>query len=260
MNNHFMNSHLTQESLTDYIYRTLDDAKRESIDEHLLGCPTCRGRLAEGERRQRQISNELSAAVNIAAIPKQMSFAKIAPRLGSRRIFRIPWRSPALSTSLAFTLIGLILALTGLWQVIGHGTAAPTPHIGAFPPLACFFFMLASVEEYDKAAFSVRPRFVVIALATVILWLGTAIIGVFNFLVLRDLAIAAVVALGGGAAEALPAAMMAAYFGGGTLFILAVIGGAEYHLKNIGQPRSWKLFSITLLVQLFILILPYWVY
>ena len=255
-----MNSHLDQESLTGYIYRTLDDAERESIDEHLLHCPTCRGRLAEGERRQRQISNELSAAVNIAAIPKQMSFAKIAPRLRPRRILRIPWRGLAFSPSLAFTLIGLTLALAGLWQVIGHGTAATTPHIGAFPPLACFFFMLASVEEYDKAAFSVRPRFVVIVLATVILWLGTAIIGVFNILVLRDLAIAAAVALGGGAAEALPAVMMAMYFGGVTLYILAVIGGAEYHLKNMGQPRSWKLFSITLLGQLFILILPYWVY
>jgi predicted anti-sigma-YlaC factor YlaD len=256
-----MNHHLDQYSLIGYICRTLDDAKRESIDEHLQYCPTCRGLVAEGERRQRQISNELSAAVNRAAIPNQMSFASIAPRLQPQSVLRFPWPSLAVPPSLAFTLIGLVLALAGLWQVIRlHDPTDPTPYIGALPPLACFFFMLASVEGYDKAAFSIQPRYAVIALATAILWLGTAVIGLLDILAILDLAIVAVVAIGGSVAEVAPFAMLATYFLGGTLYIFAVIGGGEYHRKNYGQPRSWKLFSITLIVQLFILLLPYWVY
>jgi hypothetical protein len=155
----------------------------------------------------------------------------------------------------------LLLALLGLWQVIRmFDPANPTPYVGALPPLACFFFMLASVEGYDKAAFSIQPRFAVTAVATGILWLGTAIIGLFDILAIVDLSIAAVVALGGSAAEVAPFAMLATYMGGGTLYILVVVGGGDYHLKHFGQPNSWKLFSITLLVQLFVLLLPYWVY
>jgi hypothetical protein len=256
-----MNSHLDQESLTGYIYRTLDDAQRESIDKHLLHCPTCRAQLAEGERRHQLITNELSAVVNRAPVSKQMTYAGIAPRLGTRRILGIPLRNPAVQPSLAFTIIGLVLALAGAWQVIRmHDPANPTPYVGALPPLACFFFMLASVEGYDKAAFSIQPRFAVIATATAILWLGTAIIGLFDILAIVDLTIAAVVALGGNVKEVAPIVMLATYMGGGTLYILAVIGGGDYHLKNFGRPSSWKLFSITLLVQLFIMLLPYWVY
>ncbi len=256
-----MNSHLDQDSLTGYIYRTLDDAQRESIDGHLLHCPTCRTRLAEAERRQRQITSELSAVINRVPVPKQMSYEKIAFRLQPRRILGLPWRSLAVQPSLAFTLIGLALALAGVWQVIRmHDPADPTPYVGALPPLACFFFMLASVEGYDKAAFSIQPRFVVIAMATAVLWLGTAIIGLFDILAIVDLIIAAVVALGGSVREVAPIVMLMTYMGGGTLYILAVIGGGDYHLKHFGQPSSWKLFSLTLLVQLFILLLPYWVY
>jgi hypothetical protein len=65
-----------------------------------------------------------------------------------------------------------------------------------------------------------------------------------------------VVALGGRAAEAGPVAILAV-MGAVLLYIGVVIGGADYHYRNIGQPGSWKLFSITLLGQLFILILPY---
>ncbi|NUM48725.1 MAG: zf-HC2 domain-containing protein, partial [Anaerolineales bacterium] len=34
-------SHLTPDRLTGYLYQTLDDATRESINAHLTTCPAC---------------------------------------------------------------------------------------------------------------------------------------------------------------------------------------------------------------------------
>ena len=41
------------------------------------------------------------------------------------------------------------------------------------------------------------------------------------------------------------------------VYIAVVIGGGEYHYRRIGQPSSWKVFSFTIVGQLFILILPF---
>jgi len=249
-------NHLDHEDLTGYIYRTLDDATRESINAHLLLCPTCRARLAEHEQYQRQISNELSATVNQAVPSPRMSFAAISDRLQRRRASWSLWNRVEVSTPVALALAGLLLSLVGLWQFINLRTlTTPSQQFSALPTLACFFFMLASVEEFDKA-FYIRPRFVVTFLVAAILWLGTAFIGLLNIIVVRDLAIMAVVAVDGRNATAGPIAIMAV-MGAVILYIGLVIGAGEYHYKNIGQPSSWKLFSVTLLVQLFILILPY---
>jgi hypothetical protein len=258
-----MNEHLDMETLSGYLYRTLDDARRESIDEHLVGCPACREKLAQGEGRYQQISNSL-AGLNHQAPSERMSYGALTPRLASRGASRRPaWmggNAPALSTSLALTVAGLLLSVAGLWQVIAGGNPlAGGGQIGALPPLACFFFLMASVDGFERAAFTIQPRYALVLSVSGILWLGTAIIGIFNIFAFGDLAIAAVVALGGGKAEAGPAAMLAV-LAGGVVFIIAVVGGADYHLKNLGQPQSWKVFSITLLVQLLILLLPYWIY
>jgi hypothetical protein len=66
----------------------------------------------------------------------------------------------------------------------------------------------------------------------------------------------AVVAMDGPNATAGLIAIIAVLVGA-MLYTGFVIGGAEYHYKNLGQPGSWKLFIFTLLGQLFILILPY---
>ena len=256
-----MNNHINNEEIIGYLNRILDDAKRESIDEHLLHCPECRAQLQESEQHYRRISNEITAKISGVAVPQQMSFAAIESRLQARRGLQGIWFKTAVSPALAFSTIGLILALAGLWRIVfsQHPTEQYL-NASAFPSLACFFFMLATVDQYERAAFYIRPRLVVVALATALLWLGTAIIGVFNIFALGELAIASAVALGGSAAEAMPLFMVATYFGGGMFYIGLVIGGADYHIKNLGQPRSWKVFTITLLVQLFILILPNWVY
>jgi hypothetical protein len=157
---------------------------------------------------------------------------------------------------LTFALLGLLLTLFGMFQAINLRVGTPSAHsLGAFPTLACFFLVLASVQQFDRTL-SVQPRMVITWLLAVILWLGSAFIGLLDLIVIRDLAILAVAAVDGSGAQAGPIAIMAVYLGT-LLYIGLVIGGGEYHYKNIGQPSSWKLFTITLLGQLFILILPY---
>jgi hypothetical protein len=43
----------------------------------------------------------------------------------------------------------------------------------------------------------------------------------------------------------------------GVIYIVLVIGGAEYHYKRIGHPNSWKVFTWTIIIQLFVLLLPF---
>lgn len=248
--------HLTTDDLTGYIYRMLDDAQREIIAAHLLDCPTCRANLTEQELRQRQISNELSAILNAATPSLQMNFGAIRPQLQIQPKRLNLWPRLAAVTPPAFALLGLLFALFGLWQAFGvRAYVTSTPILGAFPTLAGFFLVLASVQQFDHTL-SVQPRLVITWVLAVILWLGSAFIGLLDLIVIRDLAIMAVVAVDGETAQAGPIAIMAVYLGT-LLFIGLIIGGGEYHYRNIGQPSSWKLFTITLLGQLFILILPY---
>ena len=248
--------HLTADSVAGYIYRTLDDAQREDIDAHLVECPTCRASLAKQEIRQRQVSNELGAILKFATPSPQMNFAAIASRLQSRYHRQNIWLDGVIVVPTTLALIGFVFALLGLWRAIGtQAFTSPSQSLGAVPPLACFFLTLASVEKLYHS-FSIRPRGVITWALALTLWLGSAFIGLLNLIVIRDLAILAVIAVDGRNATAGPIAISAVLIGA-MLYIGFVIGGAEYHFKNIGQPGSWKLFSITLLAQLFILILPY---
>ena len=251
-----MKKHLNPDELTGYIYRTLDDTRRESIDAHLLHCPTCRASLTQQELWQRQISHEMSAELKAATPSEQMTFAAIAPLVQTRPTGLNLWPSLATFAPVSIALIGLLFAFLGLWQVIDmQAITIPIRPLGAFPTLASFALVLASVQQFDHT-FSLQPRLAITWLVAAILWLGSAIIGLLDMIVIRDLAIMAVIALEGGRAQAGPIAIMAVMFGA-MLYIGLVIGGAEYHYKNIGQPGSWKFFSITLLLQSFILILPY---
>jgi hypothetical protein len=156
----------------------------------------------------------------------------------------------------ALSLTGLVFALFGVWHALdSQAFTSPAQPLGAFPPLACFFLTLASLEQLDNSL-SIHPRRVLIWGLALILWLGSALIGLLDLIVMRDLAIMAVIALDGRNATAGPIAIIAVLIGA-MLYIGFVIGGAEYHFKHISQPGSWKLFIITLLGQLFILILPY---
>ena len=248
-------NHLTLDELTGYIYSTLDDAQREVMDAHLMGCPICRAKLADQEARQRKISNDLKAALNFASPSMQMNYAAIAPRLQNARAGWNTWLDRTVFMPTALVLTGFIFAVLGLWHAISQQAFTTSQPLGVFPTLSCFFLALASVEQSDHSL-SLQPRRAITWGVALILWLGSAFIGLLDLLVLRDLAIMAVIAMDGRNAIAGPIAIIAVILGA-ILYIGFIIGGAEYHFKNIGLPGSWKLFSITLLGQLFILILPY---
>jgi hypothetical protein len=252
-----MKTHLDPNRLTGYLYQTLDDATRESINAHLATCPTCRAQLDEQKSLQRAIANELNGVLSQAYPSTRMTFATIAAHIKPRSPITLLWERFTTTTPLAFAATGLVLAIVGIIQ---HVIARPMPvqEMGVYPTLACFFLMLVSVEQFDKAL-STRPRFMLMAALAFILWLGSALIGVMNILVIQDLGIYATVLAGGGRAQATPIAMFSLIISV-ILYIAVVIGGGEYHYRHLGQPNSWKLFSVTLLVQLFILILPYLIF
>ena len=248
--------HLPLDGLVGYIHGTLNDAQREVIDAHLMECPTCRANMAEQELWKRRISNELGGALKLAIPSPQMSFSAIVPRLQNWNFRKNIWLDRVIVVPGTLALSGLLFALFGLGHAISaQAFTSPSQSLGAFPPLACFFLTLASVEQFGHSI-SIRPRGVVTWALALSLWLGSAFIGLLDLIVLRDLAIMTVIALDGSSATAGPIAITTVLLGA-MLYIGFVIGGAEYHYKNIGLPGSWKLFSITLLAQLFILILPY---
>ena len=248
--------HITSDGLVGYMYGTLDDAQREIMDAHLTECPTCRANLAEQDLWKRQFGNELEAVLKFTTPPAQMTFAAIAPRLQNGHFMKNIWLDRTIVVPMTLALTGFLFALFGLWRAIGtQAFTFPAQPLGVFPPLACFFLALASVEQFDSSH-ALLPRRIITWVIALILWLGSAFIGLLDLIALRDLAIMAVFAMGGQNATAQPVAMITVLLGA-MLYIGFIIGGAEYHYKNIGQPRSWKLLSISLLIQLFILILPY---
>jgi len=248
--------HLNPEDLIGYLYHTLDDAQREIIDAHLVRCSICRASLTEQEMRQRQISNELDATLNVVTPPVQMNFASLNPGLQIQPHKSMLWPWLVSAAPVTFALVGLFFALLGLWQAIGvQALTKPVQMLGAFPTLAGFFFVLASIGQFEQTPV-IKPRWIVTWTLALILWLGSAFIGLLDLIVLRDLAIMAVIAIGGSRAQAGFFGILAVFVGA-MFYIGLVIGSGEYHYRNLGQPGSWKLFSIVLLAQLFILILPY---
>jgi hypothetical protein len=252
-----MKKHLTQNDVTGYIYNSLDDAQREFMDMHLLDCHICRANLSEQEYRQRKISNELSAVLKAASPSAQMNFAAIAPHVRNQNTALKLWPRLTAHAPAALALMGLLFAVFGLWQHFYERTilSLSSQSLGAFPTLACFFLMLASIGQVDRTPIN-QARFIVTWASALILWLGSILIGLLNLIVIRDLAIMTVIAFGGSPSDAAPIAIISVMIG--VIFFIGIIfGSGEFHYRNIGQPASWKLFAITIMGQLLLLIIPY---
>jgi hypothetical protein len=247
--------HLHEEQVSGYIYRTLCDAERETIDRHLVTCPICRGRVTQHEIYQHQIENDMKSLINNLNPSAGMNFTGIAPSL-KRRGLRFAF--PVLTTAvpLGTTLVGLVLAVWGLWQVVGSfSVGQPNMQTGTLPALACFCLMFVSMDQYDRS-YTLRPRFILAMILAILLWLGSAVLGFLNILAMRDIALIVAYNAGRTAAEANSAAILAIYLGA-IAFIAMVIGGAEYHYRRIGHPSSWKVFLWTIGLQLLVMITPY---
>jgi len=112
----------------------------------------------------------------------------------------------------------------------------------------------------QKTNFSENPKQY---LFTVGLWLLTAILGVLSALATRTLVIRNYLRF-------FPSEALAASVDKGGLFLLnilvtitlaifviaVIIGGFEYHHRQSGDPKSWRLIAQTLAVELALLLLP----
>ena len=259
-----MNSHLSDKQLIGYSHATLTDAEREAMDSHLADCPHCRARLAEHEGLQRLIHHSLLADLRTVRPSPDMKFAAIAPRL-KRPGFAALWQQsrqlfPAAAAMVAVT--GLVVALTGLIESVNRLAVGLHPlSAGPLPTVACVLFAIPVMGNYYESR-TVPLRSVASGVLAFILWAGTAVLGLYEIILVREMLFRIctrlwsssggygmdywrAVALGNWAA--LPLAIV---------WIALVIGGGEYHYKRAGQRSSWKLFGWTITAELLILILP----
>jgi hypothetical protein len=250
-----LNPHLSNDQLIGHAYYTLTDAEREVMDAHLAECQQCRAQLTQHEMQQRYIHHTLLADIKAATLPAHMTFAAIAPRLERRTPLTILWAFFSGATALAAPA-GLVIALVGLWQGVGLSGAGTTTTATFLSMLACGCFALTLVGQYEWPALA-PSRFTLSALLAFILWLGTAIVGLQNIVVIWNIVAWGLALAGIQFSHAPVLSFVLSIIPTAILWIAVVIGGGEYHFTHLGQPRSWKLFGWTIAGELFILLLRY---
>lgn len=248
--------HFSEEMIIGYLYHTLTDARREEMDVHLLACPHCRNVLAAHEAQQKQIDLALKQTIMNAPASAPVSFAAIAPQLRSGVRLSARWERLVNGFTVATAVSGLILALLSLFPLVQLFWAWDL-HLAAVDPLptiASVCFGLATVGQFERRP-GISFSHLLASVLTLLLWLGTAVIGLQNILVLRDLFMWVVMVQGSTPQAALrmsPLAVLPAAI----LWVIVVIGGAEYHRRRIGQRESWRLLALTIVIQLLLLLLP----
>ncbi|MBN1922231.1 MAG: hypothetical protein JW892_13370 [Anaerolineae bacterium] len=257
-----MNQHLTENDLSNYTLNMLTDADREMLSRHLQICPTCRAALAEKIQQQAEIQACLDAEIATLSPSSRMTFEAIAPAmLKSRRANRshayldfFRAYGPALAAA-----TGVILAVAGLFRnVTWPAVGLQQNHSLTLPFTAGIMFSLPVLSHYGQNALQRRPLawMWVVSLA---LWLGTAVLGLYEIALLREMVLRAYIRFGPPSSLLLQQAQALGSWGVffmGALWVAVVIGGGEFHYRHAGQQASWRLFGLTVLVQLSLLALP----
>ena len=101
-----------------------------------------------------------------------------------------------------------------------------------------------------------KARQLASSVLAIILWLVTAGLGLEAIYILKELFYLIYVGLGGSIAQAERFVPVLVFFLA-LVFLVFIIGTTEYHLKRVGKPESWRLFSWTIAVELSLLILYY---
>jgi hypothetical protein len=235
------------------------------MDSHIVDCPECRGRLAELETLQRHIRHSLLADLRTARPSADMTFSAIAPRVRPRERFAGLWRQSdqlvrgaAVATALAGLVFAVISLVRGVSQPVGEVAGMP---VAPLPAVACLLFAIP-VASNCRESRVVPSRLILSYVLAFILWLGTAVLGIYEIYLIREMLFCVYARFASGPSTAID------YWGGLALgnsaliplsivWIALVMGGGEYHFKRVGQRSSWKLFGWTIAVELFILVLPW---
>lgn len=250
-----MNEHLNETTCGQYVLRTLTDARREELDRHLTTCPECRVRLTAHELLDRRLHHDLRAELQRASPPSTMHFEAVRSELPQARPWR--WLRPALSAFAAAG--GALMAVLATASLLRH-VSWPTSYVEGAPAsslsvVACALFAVPVLANYQASRLLPVKRSLAYALAF-LLWLGTALLGLHAIFIGRELVFAAasLVELSREAAVAW-GNWSVPFLGLG--WIALVIGGGEYHYTNAGEASSWRLFGLTVAVELALVLLVY---
>jgi hypothetical protein len=156
---------------------------------------------------------------------------------------------------LAFAVVSLV---EGVSQPIGEVAGMS---VAPLPAAACLLFAVP-VANNCRESRVVPSRLILSYVMAFILWLGTAILGIYEIYLIREMLFCVYARFASGPGTAID------YWGSLVLgnsaliplsivWIALVMGGGEYHFKRVGQRSSWKLFGWIIASELFILILPW---
>jgi len=99
-----------------------------------------------------------------------------------------------------------------------------------------------------------KPRALAPSLLAIVLWLVSFVLGLQAIYDLTQLIAVMRMALGASPEDARMATPVLAFFLALVLLIF-IIWSTEYHLKRVGKPESWRLFGLTIAVELMIILL-----
>ena len=257
-----MNRHLTEDERIGYVHHTLTDAERESFDQHLATCAACQAELETHTQQRAAFQARLQAELATVSPSPRMRFAAIAPRV--RKSQRGIWLRQPLAAFVAFAptlaaVTGALLAIMGLlrnvtWPAMG----LHQDHSLSLPFAAGLMFGAPVLSQWRQER---RPHHkqAWTWMAAIALWLGTAVLGLYEIALLHEMLLRAYVRFGPSSAQLLWQAEALSSWGVffmGAAWIALVIGGGEYHYRHIGRRASWRLFAWTVGAQLALLALP----
>jgi hypothetical protein len=113
---------------------------------------------------------------------------------------------------------------------------------------------------------SKQPNKATAAVVAFLLWLGTAAVGLWQISVVREMMFVLIARfrdVNQSDYAAFKQAQLAGALGIWLVIALAIVwiaaflGGAEYHYRHLGEPRSWRLFAWTVLVEAAIFVLSW---
>jgi len=101
-----------------------------------------------------------------------------------------------------------------------------------------------------------KARQISSSLLAIVLWLVSFGLGLQGIYILTQIVALIYVSLGGSIDAAERSVLVLAFFLA-LGFLIFIVASTEYHLKRIGKPESWRLFSWTIAVELSLLVLYY---
>ncbi|MBN2047534.1 MAG: zf-HC2 domain-containing protein [Anaerolineaceae bacterium] len=242
-------SHLSDQELSGYLHHTLTDVDRESFDRHLALCGACSTRLRELRQFQESVRLTLGETLGEMELPSGVSFRQLDLPAGRRmrKPRALEWQTMVSGLS---ALVGLLLVMFSAYMIVRYQTFESQ----TVPLLGCFFLTVPLVSNYRRRDWLTSLPWIS-AILSAVLWVGVASVGLYE-IYLVQLIVSRVVSQFSADAYLAVSLSSAAILVMSMIWIVLVIGNADYTLTHLGERRSWRLFGKTIAFQIFILLIP----